>query len=1079
MRLSVFAVHARRRFPATLAVLTLAATTLAQSGGQKTRPVTDLDLAQQHAFLRNVSSWQQHVTQAENKKVDKSNRGVFPVGNGYVFGYHGLGRRANTIQELTGPLYQTATEFAPKGHFGEATIDLLEGGTTVALPQQSVWRTRGVNVVITRDASPDGLSLMTVSFASGSGKKALYRIVEVHNAGSGPRAVAARVDWERGKAGGKVLTAMDPGKGFVAELAASVPASANGNKLTIDLGSIPAGGAKSFVLTLRTAHKGAGFDSEVADAAGAARALTGCHDFWQKRLAGTATLACDRTDIADLVEDWKILMLVQRSEPNGAVAPMINHRGSWIRDTNGALIAFLRYGLLDEARDLLDFTYYAAIESGKLSASYPLDLDIVSGKRKESKVSWGDIRFPATELPTWVILQHEWYYRASDDIQLIKRHWPYLLACLNAIRPDTKVTLPTRGDEPYLAGAFFSLFPDRVPDPCYLPADGPGRRARSFEDTVLYMMSFNAMAELVEGIERYDAGDAAKAKNWGSRRRGEYDQTHYTILQKIDDAFWLPEQNMYAPFLSGITGEPYTAPYGPVSLLMQWIGFTYAFGDKNKLTLKSSLDKLWTKGARVGMTPTVGYSTGDLQGLLVYALADLDDRRRNDALDELVAMAAPGGEWGEIYDPNGHPVASYDAEWPNRLCPNESGINVDAILFALNGIRYVTSPGWSHKDQRIKLRLPNRGRWMAMRDLRHDGHHFDIFCDEQYVKDLELDETGAPTRKLRFHLEYHDINRDACLLADDGTAYVDADVSLGDQLYIRYPSLDTPATETTKWPVDAQELFPAQTGPGKWQPTLQAGKPVETIVLTKRRGVPTPSDSRVIDIGLPMRASDLAGLLIGSDDKGKKTLATKRVVLDVGVRDADYSTFKTRRFWRAVDAVLGEFRQLGGTVIETTTIENFQVVGPFFTTGLRDLKKDTGVERPDRFRSGSFTGAKGTVRWRQGRPGPTLDLRKTFGPEAGQRFAAYASAIVDAPKNGEYILRVGADDGLRIWINGKLTVEQNKKRLFAPDQYQILIRLNKGENRLLFKVLSTGGPARLSARVTDFDGLPIAGLRYR
>ena len=94
MRLSVFAAHARRRLSTTLALVTLAATSFAQaepstptgqpgaSGAQGSRPDPTLALAEQHPFLRDVSTWQQHVTQPEGGKVDKSKRGAFPVGNG-------------------------------------------------------------------------------------------------------------------------------------------------------------------------------------------------------------------------------------------------------------------------------------------------------------------------------------------------------------------------------------------------------------------------------------------------------------------------------------------------------------------------------------------------------------------------------------------------------------------------------------------------------------------------------------------------------------------------------------------------------------------------------------------------------------------------------------------------------------------------------------------------------------------------------------------------------------------------------------------------------------------------------------
>ena len=60
------------------------------------------------------------------------------------------------MQALTGPHYQTAEVNAPRGHYGELSLDLVEGGQTVGLSTQSIWRTRGANIVITEDATPRG-----------------------------------------------------------------------------------------------------------------------------------------------------------------------------------------------------------------------------------------------------------------------------------------------------------------------------------------------------------------------------------------------------------------------------------------------------------------------------------------------------------------------------------------------------------------------------------------------------------------------------------------------------------------------------------------------------------------------------------------------------------------------------------------------------------------------------------------------------------------------------------------------------------------------------------------------------------
>ncbi|MFQ5504374.1 MAG: hypothetical protein ACE5F1_06180, partial [Planctomycetota bacterium] len=784
--------------------------------------------------------------------------------------------------------------------------------------------------------------------------------------------------------------------------------------------------------------------------------------------------------LRDLFEDWKVLMLVQRSEPNGAVSPMVNYRGCWVRDSNGPLLAFLRYGLFKEARELLDYGYYATIQRGQLSNSIPLDLDLSRAREREAAVDWRRIRFPSTELPGWVILQHEWYARATNDIELIRRRWPFLERCFDAMKPDARGTLPTHGDETYLHGAFFSLFPERLPADSFLPADAPGRRARSFANTLIYMMSANAMAEMAGDVDRLTAGGELGRELY-KRRQSAYQQRHIDMLMKIEEAFWLAQGSRFAPFLSPVSGKRHNAPYGAVNLLPQWIGYTYAIGEKNRQNLRNTLAALWKRGTRVGMTPTVGYSVGHLQGLLLYSLSDLDDRRRNDALDTLVEMAEPAGEWGELHDPSGRPVGGYDRAWPNRLRPWESGINIDAIFFALNGVRYVCSPGWSKSDQRLKLRLPNRSRWLTMTRLQHDGHQFHIYLDEHYDKDLQIDKSGAPVRKMRFRVVYDRINRDLALInKTTNVAFIDAAINVGDELFIRYPSLETPVTEKCAWPEDKGVFF--ELGPVSFRPVIpEPDEKSDTLMLSSRAGAKVEK-GLVLDVGLPILPEQLAELILSRDASGD--LRFHKLLFDVGVTESGRSTFKTEKFWQneSLLAAEREFEKRGGRVLRPAFMHRYQVLGPFPAGSLQDLDTELPAERATSFRAGKFSLMNGEGTWREAdSSGSRIDLTRAMqdAAVAGKRFIVYASSIVTSPEGGEYVLRLGSDDGIKVWLNGREILTRKVLRAAAPDQDKVLVRLKKGENRLLFKVYNEHSGCFLIARFTDLDGLPVPGLVYR
>ena len=1026
----------------------------------------DISLSRTFPALEDLSYWQQHRMQPEGQTIDKRKGGVFPVGDGRVFTYMGLGRRANTMQALTGPNYQTQRSWAPKGHFGEMSLDLMEGGKRVSLESQSLWKVRGANVVITEDAEgefnhPGPLALSTVTFSLG---RTIHRWVEVRNRGKTPRRISLLLSWDGSQGQAGQLSATNPGMGFQARLDCSLEGKTEGNALRIDLGTLAPSSTKSFILNLKTRAANQGFEDAKADEASFEKALSDSLRWWSKKLRGTTRVTSDRRDIQDLLEDWKVLMTIQVSEPSGAVIPMINKREVSVRESVGPVLAFLRYGMTEDAKRILDYLYKAAIVTGELRASYPLNLDLSQAEAKLSQksFSWKSIQFPKTEIPAWMILMHEWYYRTTWDQEFLTERWPFLEACLKGMRGDPLGSFASSGDEKYLGGAFFSLFPQRVGPNCFFPADAPNRRTRSFMNSVLYMMSINALSELGEDFDRKAAGVDRKDQKFKSKRKDFFENFHIDYLQKMEAIFWLPKEKRFAPFRSPITFRPHTAPYGIPNLLPQWIGYTYAIGEKNRQNLRSTLAALWLKDNRVGMTPTVGYAPGQLQGLLVYALADLEDNRRNDALDALIQMAGPGGEWGEIYDPEGHPVSSYHPDWPNRLQPMESGINIDAIYFALNGIRYVCSPGWSKKDQRFKLRLPNASRWLSMKHIQHDGHVFDIFLDQVWKRnEEEAKKPGKKTRKLRFRIRYDKINVDTA-----GVDAIDAAVNIGQEVYVRYPTTQVPINETGSWPVDDDHFLPKRNGPGPFVPTPPQvrGNPKILYLATNRIGRP-PENAMVLDIGIPILPGQLANLLV---DLRKNKRKFDTLLLGIGAMESNFMTFKTKAFWNDLKLVSAAkaFQRLGGKIIHPGFLKAGVLYGPISARHLDDL---------DRLDFASIKKSGKELSFQS--PSPILDFSRLL--SAKGRHLPQGPSVLGvsipffSPIAGQAILHLGSDDGAKVYLNGQLVVTRKVVRPVIPDQDAILVPLKQGQNELQVLVYNQKGNSGLSLRFTDLKGMPL------
>ena len=68
----------------------------------------------------------------------------------------------------------------------------------------------------------------------------------------------------------------------------------------------------------------------------------------------------------------------------------------------------------------------------------------------------------------------------------------------------------------------------------------------------------------------------------------------------------------------------------------------------------------------------------------------------------------------------------------------------------------------------------------------------------------------------------------------------------------------------------------------------------------------------------------------------------------------------------------------------------------------------------------------------------------------------------------------GSDDGVRVWINGELVHTNPSYRAAEPDLDRVSVRLNKGWNKVLLKVLQGAGGWGYYVRFADPEG----ELRY-
>jgi len=103
-----------------------------------------------------------------------------------------------------------------------------------------------------------------------------------------------------------------------------------------------------------------------------------------------------------------------------------------------------------------------------------------------------------------------------------------------------------------------------------------------------------------------------------------------------------------------------------------------------------------------------------------------------------------------------------------------------------------------------------------------------------------------------------------------------------------------------------------------------------------------------------------------------------------------------------------------------------------------------------------------------------IDLKKTMSP--GDYVVAYAYCHVTVARPVSAHLRVGSDDGIRVWVNGTEAIKRRVYRGAAPDQDRAEVHLRKGQNRVMVKVDTDLGGWKFYLRFVDGNDKPLAGL---
>jgi hypothetical protein len=65
----------------------------------------------------------------------------------------------------------------------------------------------------------------------------------------------------------------------------------------------------------------------------------------------------------------------------------------------------------------------------------------------------------------------------------------------------------------------------------------------------------------------------------------------------------------------------------------------------------------------------------------------------------------------------------------------------------------------------------------------------------------------------------------------------------------------------------------------------------------------------------------------------------------------------------------------------------------------------------------------------------------------------YATTAFTCPQQQRAVLHIGSDDAIKVWLNGKLVIQENVYRAAKRSQNTVEVELQKGENRVLIKLM--------------------------
>lgn len=223
--------------------------------------------------------------------------------------------------------------------------------------------------------------------------------------------------------------------------------------------------------------------------------------------------------------------------------------------------------------------------------------------------------------------------------------------------------------------------------------------------------------------------------------------------------------------------------------------------------------------------------------------------------------------------------------------------------------------------------------------------------------------------------------------------------------------------------------------------------------------------------------------MLGAEALAAETRAT---ILKLAPHVWKYAPRETSRTLAAIaagDGLTGTQKEELARIAEqmdalTSAVTGWQVAGPYTDPAARDAASLLAS------RFAPETSGKDSVDWKPAAVGcdaahpEALDLEKALGDT--RHAVAYLRTWLDAEEESTATLRLGAGDGVQMWVNGREVLsEPGKGGSGEAGGHTVTVTLSRGLNELVAKVIRGEGPWRTSVLVESPDGGRLPGVSVK